>query len=337
MSILQNNGAVSSMRDENDIVIYHIGGEGDYGPAMDVVRRFPRNVRLVIFEARSDTTDLAAAGRLDANGIRMTVVNRAVDEKAGTSDFYVNKFPLSSSLLPPSPIAVDEDPVYSPHWGPMTSWGQNTELDKVITVDTVSIDQIVAEGIVPPPDIISIDAQGAELRILRGARETLSKHCLAVISEVEFFEIYDTQGLFDDQMQELGQHGFRLVNIFNQQNWHPTSAAGRGFLTVGEAVFIRFLHELPRKPGDPRRCYTNPENLSDEQLVRLMAIALGFGLYSYSYRITGMIKARSLDLFEQMRTSPLGLNSIILYEHMENNMAEYIKNPNFFLQTIVRA
>ncbi len=329
---LQAEGSV-----DNDIVIYHIGGEGSYGPIETIIQRFPKNVRLVLFEARTDTDDLVTAERLDSNGVRMRVINLGVDERSGTTSFNVNKLPLSSSLLDPSPIALNEAPLYLWEYYQVHTWGENTELDRKITVETISIDEMIAKGLAPPPDIISIDAQGAELRILQGARQALSRHCLSVVSEVEFFEIYDRQGLFDDQMHLLGEHGFRLVNIYNQQEWHPAPTAGTGFLTVGEAVFVRFLHEYPHLQGDPRRCYSNPERLSDQQLVRLMAIALGFNLYSYVYVVAGMLKKRSPERFEQLRSSPLAVDACALYDYMESNRESYEKYPRFFVDTILRA
>lgn len=330
MSTEKHEGSrVSTPRNENDIVVYHVGGEGDYGPVMALLRRFPQNIRLVVFEARSDTTDLAIAERFDQNGTHTTVINKGIDEEAGRPYFFVNKYPLSSSLLGPSPLSSREDPVYE--W--VHTWGQNAELRETIVVDTMSLDQIIASGLVPPPDVISIDAQGAELRILRGAKDTLEKHNLAVISEVEFFEIYDGQGLFDDQMQELGRKGYRLVNVYNQQHWHPGPAAGTGFLTVGEALFVRFLHELPHTPGGQRRGYINPASLSDSQLIRLAGIAMGFNLLSYCYRVTGFIKARSPALFEQLRNSPYR-EAAALYEAMEANMDKYKQDQRFFLKAI---
>jgi FkbM family methyltransferase len=312
---------------DDRIVIYHVGGEGDYGPTMRVIKQLAARIHLVVFEARADTTDAQQSETNNRHGIKTSVIFKGIDERAGSADFYVNKFPLSSSLLKSSPIGRLEDPGY-PH---VHTWGQNTEIHHVIKVDTVSIDDIVASGAVPPPDIISIDAQGAEFRILKGARKALGS-ALAVVSEVEFSEIYDGQGLFDDQMALLGGDGFRLFNIAGPQFWHPGPAAGRGFFTVGEAVFLRYAADLPRLAG--KRGYVPFEELSEAQLVKLAAIAYGFGAYSYVFTIMQKLKQRNPAAVAEMAADSTYRPVAKLHAKMERRMGDYARNQRVFLRSI---
>jgi len=306
--------------EDKKIVVYHIGGEGDYGPTMKILEQLPAQVHLVVFEARSDTTDDEASKTFVRQGIKTTVVLKGIDEHAGRSDFNVNKFPLSSSLLNPSPLSSGEDPEY-PH---VHTWGQNTALHTRLTVDTMSLDDIVASGLAPPPDVISIDAQGAELRILRGARECL-KNVLCVVSEVEFFEIYDGQGLFDDQMMLLNHNGFRLFRIMSQQNWHPGPSAGEGFLTVGEAVWFRFAANLPVMPD--KRGYIPFSTLKDDQLAKLAALAYSFGALSYVFSLLTELARRSPQSVAEFRNESTYANIYSVYQKMLSRMGEYEKNP----------
>ena len=309
----------------NQIVIYHIGGEGGYGPLTAVLNQMRPHIRLVVFEARSDTSEGLQSETLTKDGIETTLILKGIDERVGRHPFYVNKYPLSSSLLPCSRLAENENPAYA-H---CHRWGQNAELDHVIEVETVPLDDIVDSGIVPPPDIISIDAQGAELRILRGAKKALSK-TLCVVTEVEFFEIYDGQGLFDDQMSLLSRAGLRLFTIENQQNWHPGPAFGRGFLTVGEAVFFRYAADVPELPG--KRGYCNIDQLSDEQLMRLAAIAISFHAASYAYTLGVALRDRNPALWEAMKKDPHYRVISDLVEMMQRDMPHYERDPLFFLK-----
>jgi FkbM family methyltransferase len=316
---------MASRQDEKDIVIYHIGGEGEYGPSMCISERMRGHVNLVVFEVRSDTEDEQISKTLIREGVPTTVINRGIDEFAGVAPFHVNKFPLSSSLLPLSPLAAGENPAYR-H---CHTWGQNAELDHTITVETVSLDDIVDAGLAPAPDVISIDAQGAELRILRGAKKALAS-ALCVVTEVEFFEIYDGQGLFDDQMTLLGEAGYRLFNVFNTQYWHPGPAAGAGFLTVGEAGFLRYACAQPSgMPG--KRGYLSFDDLSDAQLTRLAGIALSFNALSYAYAIGTVLRTRAPRLLAQLAEDPWYQPIPQLLHAVELNLDQYRKNPLLFL------
>lgn len=59
--------------------------------------------------------------------------------------------------------------------GPGSSIGALSE-DGNLTVDTVSIDDLVEKGEIPAPDYIKIDVEGAELFVLKGAKSTLSNY-----------------------------------------------------------------------------------------------------------------------------------------------------------------
>lgn len=318
----------SQRASDREVVIYHIGGEGEYGPSMCVLKRLGERVRLVVFEARPGTEDVEISARFNDSGIPTTVVYKGIDEKAAANvPFYVNKFPLSSSLLACSALAAEENPGYS-H---CHLWRENAELDHMISVETVSIDDIVASGVVPPPDIISIDAQGAELRILRGAAKTL-KDVLCVVTEVEFFEIYEAQGLFDDQMTLLGKHGLRLFEIFNHQYWHPGPALGEGFLTVGEAAFMRYAANLPVMEG--KRGYVPMDSLDMGKLLRLAIIASSFNAMSYVYTLGKEIERRDPVLFAGLVDDPQYRIIIDLVNMMDPRMNHYAKDSLFFMKAI---
>jgi FkbM family methyltransferase len=83
-------------------------------------------------------------------------------------------------------------------------------------VDTRRLDDLdMIEGC----DFLKIDVQGAELDVLKGARQRLAS-CLVVHTEVEFVEMYEGQALFGDIDVFLRGEGMmfhRLVAPFSRQ------------------------------------------------------------------------------------------------------------------------
>jgi FkbM family methyltransferase len=303
--------------DPLDIVVYHIGGEGDYGPATTVLNRYPANSRLVVFEARDDAPDFRIQ---DDDGLnrRKLIVNRCISGKSGPAKFYINKFALSSSMLPPSPRAIDEHPAY----GHCVTWGDNTALDREVTLETITLDDFLKSEQAPAPDILSMDAQGAEYEIMRAAPQVF-RSILGVVSEVEFSEVYLGQGLFHEQFGLLLQHGIRLADVLNVQYWHPDIAIGDGFLTVGEALWLRTLDSLPEN---------EPATTRFRRLLKLGAISLAFGRKSLGYKIADrLLKQFRLQLTE-LGDHPFWRGLSDLHSYVETHRENYLKNTEYFLR-----
>ena len=68
-----------------------------------------------------------------------------------------------------------------------------------IDVAVVSIDELVAGGQIPPPDVLKIDTEGAELQAIEGMRATIERHRPAIVCE-----LHDTNAQFCALMEELG-------------------------------------------------------------------------------------------------------------------------------------
>jgi FkbM family methyltransferase len=310
--------ATPTQKNPMDIVIWHIGGEGDYGPIGDIIKRFGQNVILVLFEARDSAPEFLNE-RDPAELPVKIVINRCIAERTGPCDFFINKGGLSSSALPPATSALDEHVTYA-H---CHTWKENTQLEKIVELDAVSIDDLIAEGQVPSPDVLSMDVQGAEFSILKGARKTIQKSVLAVVSEVEFSALYEGQGLFHDQMRLLAEMNFRLADILNVQYFHPGPAIGSGFLTVGEAVFLRGMGAIAEDASSPN---------SFVRLMKLAAISFGLGRYSYSNQIYRFLIGRYPRQLTELDDHVFKRELSRLHQYVQANLSHYWRDNEFFVR-----
>jgi len=312
-----------------DVVVYHIGGDDGTGPIGALFQIVP-NAIFVVFEIREDAapvTVVHTAGKTPQITIK---VNRAVDGDAGTKEFYVTNRPKSSSLLKPSPMARDEDPGFTD----CRTWGENTKIEKTLKVETSSIEQIIEELGLPAPDIISSDAQGAELNILKGAGRFLD-NALGVVTEVEFSEIYDHQPLFDEQMTLLTPKGFRLVNLLNMQVWHPIPRMrGMGFLTVGEAIFVKYFHAFAAGESRPVRGYVEIEGAPTTTLLKMCVVAMGFRMLSYAVKIAKYVKAERSDYQQHIHSQPALMRAFDMLRTFEAHEQCADRPADFYIDAI---
>src|SRR5579883_2391395 len=57
---------------EREIIIYHVGGSGNYGLATTIIERIKPHVSVVVFEARDDAGDTERAETTVSEGYRTT-------------------------------------------------------------------------------------------------------------------------------------------------------------------------------------------------------------------------------------------------------------------------
>lgn len=74
-------------------------------------------------------------------------------------------------------------------------------------VPTVSIDSLVESEIIPPPDVMKIDVEGAEDRVLAGARNTLNKQNVKILLAVH------GEKLFRGCLSLLTDIGYRVYDL----------------------------------------------------------------------------------------------------------------------------
>jgi FkbM family methyltransferase len=140
--------------------------------------------------------------------------------------------PGMTSLLEPDPAVLELF-----HGFP--GWGRVLRTEEV---DTVRLDDVPeAAG----ADMLKLDIQGAELMVLRHARQRLAEAAI-IQAEVEFLPLYRDQPLFSELELFLRSQGFRLhrflpmvSRVYRPMLIDNNPYAGMSQLVWADAVFMR--------------------------------------------------------------------------------------------------
>jgi FkbM family methyltransferase len=112
-----------------------------------------------------------------------------------------------------------------PTWGKLKDVGTAAP-DKYLTdikVIVRRLDDLVIEGAIPPPDFVKIDVEGAEVEVVEGAIETLSRHGPALI-----IELHGTGNLLTQVFARIGYCAIPLNGKSQdvaQAHWNATILA----------------------------------------------------------------------------------------------------------------
>lgn len=118
------------------------------------------------------------------------------------------------------------------------------DLTEKLTVPVAPLDPIVRRSGVRAGEVIKLDTQGAELDILRGGVETLRDRCICLVTEAQFFALYDGAPQFTDIDTYVRAHGLTLIGFSDFQNrstkqLDKRSHWGRERVFQADAIYFR--------------------------------------------------------------------------------------------------
>lgn len=144
----------------------------------------------------------------------------AVSDQTGKTTLNVNADVSCNSIFP----RPQSRPAY------YSSEARNVDQ---IEIDTITIDRFCSQENIKRIDILKLDVEGAEIKALNGAHNTLLHHAVTLIyMEVMFIPHYEGGCLFHELAGLLAQYDYTLFNLYNLKT------AVNGQLRWGNAIFL---------------------------------------------------------------------------------------------------
>ncbi|HEY9624056.1 MAG TPA: FkbM family methyltransferase [Crinalium sp.] len=194
---------------------------------------FAPHLTIYGFDADADACDEANAD-LEIRQVDWTEkhIPLALGNSAGVSTLYVTKHPMCSSLYPPNEAYLAR----------FAGLPELVNLDFTLELETTTLDDFCQQEGIESIDFLQVDVQGADLQVLQGGANILSRSILAVQIEVEFSPLYVDQPLFADVDSYLRSKDFTLFDLSIARRvrarspFHSTNRPGQ--LLWGDAFYL---------------------------------------------------------------------------------------------------
>lgn len=183
-------------------------------------------------------------------------------------DLYLAKFPPASGLFP-----------FHENLKTFLNFPCH-EIVKTIPIQVDSMENVLQKH--PPPDFIKIDAEGADLEILKGSRSFLKNPCLGVRVEVSFNHRHKNAPLFSEIDLFLRDYGFQLFDVQKQRWLRRNQTFGfhsKPQLMWGNAAYFLTAEELFK------RLEILPFAQQKTQLTKFLLLLLVYRFYDYAVEV----------------------------------------------------
>ena len=172
-------------------VFYDIGANVGFFTII-AARCVGQNGRVIAFEPVPENVALIRKNIRLNNSDNVEVIQKAVSSVSGEGELLLSHYSGGSVLS-----EIDSPP---------------PDLKDSISIDIVSIDELVRNGDIPAPTLVKIDVEGAEHDVLLGMRETIQKHQPVVIYEVD-----------DSKQESLERKKEQCATFFSEMGYQVQS------------------------------------------------------------------------------------------------------------------
>ncbi|WP_417667159.1 FkbM family methyltransferase [Roseibium sp.] len=200
---------------QTDLTIFDVGA--NQGQSATKFRKIFPGAKIYAFEPLPSTFEVMR----EAHAADRLVVpeNLALGSEVGTIDFNVNVHDYNHTFLTPAAGAE--------------KWADIKHVDR-IKVPISTVDAYCEDHGVKRINLLKVDAEGADIFVLNGAKNMLRKQSVDIVyTEIILNNIFDGQGTLYEFLALMAEYGYFLYDFFDQRH----TADGRLNLTNG--LFVR--------------------------------------------------------------------------------------------------
>ena len=189
---------VKILEKEKSPIIFDVGAH--YGETEKIMSSIFINSKIFCFEPFVPSFEILARS---AN-ISTRLYNFGFSDFSGESFFESNYYDATNSLLP---LAPDVD----------LSWTAHSLRPKErLKCQFSTIDDFVAANSITRIDLLKIDVQGSEYKVISGASKALTNKIIQnIYMEIIICSTYVGQWSLEKYITELGAYGYELIGFYN--------------------------------------------------------------------------------------------------------------------------
>ena len=207
-----------------DLAVHHVGGRSG-SRRLVVLPTFEADLVNVLYEGDPACIEemLAASAGLPS---RTVALAECIGEAPAPATLRIYRDCGASSLLP---LRADYQARFlALGWAAIDHQESAFDTLSTVPVTLAPLDEVLARhgAAVPPPDFLSLNTQGTELAIIRGAAQALRGQTLALQTEVSLFEMYEGQAGLPELMRAAEGLGFLATQVIPHGGWVPSFTLG---------------------------------------------------------------------------------------------------------------
>ena len=204
------DSVLTSLIDTKEPIIFDVGA--NIGQTLKKFKNIWPDSNVYCFEPIKEFYDTLIDNSLNYDEVSCYNFAFGDTDKEDVKFYYHEIQPMLSGVYKLNPNSKDSIGINEPDLAGLKEGDFMHNANQEITVKQHKLDTFVGYWDIPKIDILKLDTQCSEAKILKGAEETLEKTSV-ILTELNFYDLYTKNLSFYDIEQYLKPAGFKLYDI----------------------------------------------------------------------------------------------------------------------------